>query len=578
MSESEHIEDDHKKQVRNFKREIKELFQNISSILVPLILVGNIEYSRLIIVVLPSLITIIFLSYDYYQYIKKKKNEIINNEENYSVIVKDKQELDDYTTNQLYKDIEFYINKKIMEKGMKSSLIDTHENINYIRNNYYEYLYNLKLAEKEMITFDYKGKEMHIVKDILATGANGTHHLRALRIISSEFNIIKDFLKNCQQEFKNYINNLEKVTYHFYRYNNESKKWISKKLKTIKNYENVILPIELEKQIKSWINTFNNSKEEYSKKGIPYKLSLMFYGVPGCGKTSLTYAIAYETNRNIYQVPLSSTISCEDLKNIIDTIPEGNIVLFEEVDTCPFFKKRELMNDNDANILYKQINILNQKKTTKKYNDIDTDENDENDENEYTDDNDSNIEELDDESEDNDEISNEDNATLNEKYKSNIEKNKFDNNKNKYKQFIKVPKLDLKETSKNIKPSMNLEAYDNIFNSYIKTQQFHLLEILDGYNYLHNNIVIMYTNYMHCIDNAIIRPGRIDHKVELKNANAYQVKKTYQLFYDKDISDDIAEMIAMRNITTSFLINTCIIPCFHNMEESIHLALNESIM
>jgi ATP-dependent 26S proteasome regulatory subunit len=83
---------------------------------------------------------------------------------------------------------------------------------------------------------------------------------------------------------------------------------------------------------------------------------------------------------------------------------------------------------------------------------------------------------------------------------------------------------------------------------------------------------------MNRIDDAIIRPGRIDHKVELKQANTYQVKKAYQLFYEKEIPDDIAEIIASRNITTSFLINTCIIPCFHDMEESIHLALNESIM
>ena len=542
-------EDDNNEDVtKNFKQQFRNILQNISSILIPLIMVANIDLSRLMVAILPSMITLLFLGYDYYLELRRLK-KMDGVDDKYVVWVKDKQELDDYHTNQLYRDVEYYINQKIMDKGMKSSLIDENVNLDYIRNNYYDYYYNLKLPEKQFIDFDFKGEEISICKEILASTSNGNSHLRGLRILADKFETVKEFLKECQNLYKDYIDNLEKVTYHFYRYNSDTKKWVSKELKTIKNYENVILPVDIETKIKNWIQVFDESKEMYAKKGIPYKLGLLFHGVPGCGKTSLTYAIAYETNRNIYQVPLSASISCEDLKNIIDTIPEGNIVLFEEVDTCSFFKKREFMDETDATDLYKQI----KKKETK--------------EAEYE-----NIEEeLDDEDLDDDEHDEEDDEDEPKKKKGNkLSQSDKDKIKDEFMKFTSHP------VSKTGKKDMNLTKPDNIFTSYVQSQTFHLLEILDGYNYLHDNIVIMYTNYPEKIDPAIIRPGRIDHKIQLSYANAHQIKKAYYLFYEKEINDDVAELIAARNITTSFLINTCIIPCISDMDESINLALNEA--
>lgn len=538
-------EDDNNEDVtKNFKQQFRSILQNISSILIPLIMVANIELSRLMVAILPSVITLLFLGYDYYTELKRLKT-LDGVDDKYVVWVKDKQELEDYHTNQLYRDVEYYINQKIMDKGMKSSLIDENVNLDYVRNNYYDYYYNLKLPEKQFIDFDFNGEEISICKEILASTSNGNSHLRGLRILADKFETVKDFLKECQKLYKDYIDNLEKVTYHFYRYNNDTKKWVSKELKTIKNYENVVLPVEVESKIKNWIQVFDESKEMYAKKGIPYKLGLLFFGVPGCGKTSLTYAIAYETNRNIYQVPLSASVSCEDLKNIIDTIPEGNIVLFEEVDTCSFFKKREFIDETDATDLYKQIKMKETKET------------------EYE-----NIEEELDEGDDISEISGDEDEETNKQKKAKLSQTDKDKIKYEFQKFTNNP-------MKTTKKDMNLTKPDNIFTSYVQSQTFHLLEILDGYNYLHDNIVIMYTNYPEKIDPAIIRPGRIDHKIQLSYANVHQIKKAYHLFYEKEINDDVAKLIASRNITTSFLINTCIIPCISDMDQSINLALNE---
>jgi hypothetical protein len=553
INDNENDSNDNKTQ-QNFKEQLRNILQNISSIIIPLILVANIDSQRLFVAMFPSLVTIMFLLYDYYITIYKNKKQKYHTDD-YVVLVKDKQELEDYTINQLYRDIEYYINETIMKKGMKSSLVDENININYIRNNYYDYYYNLKLPETEFITFKFDDEKITISKDIIQSSSNSTTHLRALRIVSSKFSTITNFLKTCQSNYRTYIDSLEKVTYHFYRYNNESKKWIDKKLQTVKNYNNIILPQDLEYRIDKWIKEFNDSKNRYMEKGIPYKLGLLFHGIPGCGKTSLTYAIAYETNRNIYQIPLSNTVNCEELKSIIDTIPEGNIVLFEEIDTCEFFNKREYVDTQKINQMYTKM----QKKKKKSEDDFDDDDDDNNDDDDDDDDDDENSENS-----ENNENSENKSSNDHKQHKSLKTKNVFATKKMK------------KIFNGNGTCDMNMSKNTDIFSSYIKTQMAHILEILDGYNYLHDTIIIMYTNHLDKIDPAIIRPGRIDHKLLLTYADQHQIKKLYYLYYDIEIDNNLAQLIEKRKVTTSFLINTCIIPCFHNMKESIYLALNES--
>lgn len=101
------------------------------------------------------------------------------------------------------------------------------------------------------------------------------------------------------------------------------------------------------------------------------------------------------------------------------------------------------------------------------------------------------------------------------------------------------------------------------------------LEILDGYNYFHNCIIIMTTNHLEEIDPAIYRPGRIDHLIEFAHADQYQIKEIFKTFYEYDISDKDAEDIEQTNITTSFIINTAIMPNKDNYQKAIKLCLEK---
>jgi len=81
-----------------------------------------------------------------------------------------------------------------------------------------------------------------------------------------------------------------------------------------------------------------------------------------------------------------------------------------------------------------------------------------------------------------------------------------------------------------------------------------LLELLDGYLHLNNCIVIFTTNRKNIIDEALIRPGRIDHEVEFTNCDKYQFVELAKL-YKKDInkisSNHEFKLLSKKGITSA---------------------------
>jgi SpoVK/Ycf46/Vps4 family AAA+-type ATPase len=65
------------------------------------------------------------------------------------------------------------------------------------------------------------------------------------------------------------------------------------------------------------IDFFINNKPWYESRGIPYQLGFLFYGPPGCGKTSTIKAIARELDRHIVNVnDIDKIKKVSDIKNI----------------------------------------------------------------------------------------------------------------------------------------------------------------------------------------------------------------------------------------------------------------------
>lgn len=97
-----------------------------------------------------------------------------------------------------------------------------------------------------------------------------------------------------------------------------------------------------------------------------------------------------------------------------------------------------------------------------------------------------------------------------------------------------------------------------------------MLKVLDGYKYLSGCIVVMTTNDIDALDPAVIRPGRIDHTIELTYADAYQIRRIFNYYYDEyQIDADIVNKMIADQLTSSYIINTLVLPNLGHPEKAI---------
>jgi chaperone BCS1 len=80
----------------------------------------------------------------------------------------------------------------------------------------------------------------------------------------------------------------------------------------------------------------------YSNRGIPYRRGYLFHGPPGTGKTSLSFALAGVFGLDIYCLSLSeATLTEEDLILLFNSLPKRCVVLLEDIDTAGVLRKKE---------------------------------------------------------------------------------------------------------------------------------------------------------------------------------------------------------------------------------------------
>ena len=71
----------------------------------------------------------------------------------------------------------------------------------------------------------------------------------------------------------------------------------------------------------------------------------------------------------------------------------------------------------------------------------------------------------------------------------------------------------------------------------------YFLNLLDGTLQTDDTLFIMTTSRIGNLDSDLIRPGRVDVRIELKRCDHHQIKTAYKKFLKKDIPQDVLECI-----------------------------------
>jgi ATP-dependent 26S proteasome regulatory subunit len=183
----------------------------------------------------------------------------------------------------------------------------------------------------------------NIIKEELTT--KGTRREIIVQyILSSKISLQKiiNFLNECETLYLEEQRNKVLSTQKYINYKSISDNEQLFELYCINNtktFENLFF--EQKDMIINQIDNFINNKDSYCKRGLPYKLSFLLSGLPGCGKTSFIKAIANYTKRYIIDISLSKIKTSSEFKQLFFRETFNNIYL-------PNNKRIYIIEDIDA--------------------------------------------------------------------------------------------------------------------------------------------------------------------------------------------------------------------------------------
>ena len=251
------------------------------------------------------------------------------------------------------------------------------------------------------------------------------------------------------------------------------------------------------------LDFFENNCEWYEREGHPYTLGIGLHGPPGTGKTSIIKCIANKLKRHLVVIPLSKIKTQRQFhqaffeneyshKNAKNPITfDKKIIVFEDIDCM-------------ADV------IMERKRETNKENTSST----------------------------KDELLK---AIKNEFLKNNDSSSSLLSSSNS---TSEVPSLTSLMNSSSVTDANN----DKITLSFI-------LNVIDGIRETPGRIMIITSNHYDKIDKALVRPGRIDMTLEMKNASITVIEQVIKHYYGVEIPRRVRNKLRDDVVSPAMLIN-----------------------
>jgi mitochondrial chaperone BCS1 len=170
-----------------------------------------------------------------------------------------------------------------------------------------------------------------------------------IKLFTRNKNVLVNLLSECTAN--------KKIEPHVYTMSNH---YFEKTCKLQKrDFDTVYIPDNTKKSIIGMFDSFLNNYDDYQKKGLPYKLGIMFEGPPGTGKSSLVKAIASYLNRDLYFVSGNDIAGKGKVGFIheLSHLSKNSILVLEELDSLGGAGDRKDENSN-SNEISGLLNIL----------------------------------------------------------------------------------------------------------------------------------------------------------------------------------------------------------------------------
>lgn len=333
---------------------------------------------------------------------------------------------------------------------------------------------------------------------------------------TKDFKYIKEIVELWHTEYKNYIKEYTNGKYYYFSYlglkkkktgNEETNDLINDfevhEFSTNRNFTNIFFTQK--DDLKKRLDIFLTDRARYDRLGIPYTLGLMFYGLPGCGKTSTIKAIANYSKRHVLEINLSRIKTCGELKKVFlkDIIANRYV---------PSEKKIIVLEDIDC-----MSDVVEDRGFTR-----------------------SDLDEI-----------------VNDKILQSVDTDSVDKSKEKSDaRETEADKIGL-TSADNINPlekdiSPNETELEKKVTLYTKlssvmfgkqdedklTLSF-ILNLIDGILEQPGRILIITTNFPDKLDKALVRPGRIDMKIEFKKCSSKIIRDMLQFYYQEKIDPTV---------------------------------------
>lgn len=102
----------------------------------------------------------------------------------------------------------------------------------------------------------------------------------------------------------------------------------------------VVLDQKTKNEITGWIDQWLKDREWYETRGLPYKMTFVFHGIPGTGKTSLIRALASHYQLNLCVLNITQ-MTDSTLEQALAATPPNTIIVIEDFDSSAATKARK---------------------------------------------------------------------------------------------------------------------------------------------------------------------------------------------------------------------------------------------